>query len=221
MTMPASLAAFLVVAVALVAASWLGASAHERAVHPSNADALAHEAGDARDQGAFPALPFPVDLEVRFDLVDTAGARRTQDDFLGRPMVVFFGYANCPSICSVALPRIAAALELLGGTADTLQPVMITVDPDRDTPEAMGAVLEAIHPRLIGLTGDAESLAAARAAFQVEVKEVARDPQGAPIYAHGSFIYLIRADGSLASVLPPVLGSERIARIIATHFYAP
>jgi protein SCO1 len=194
--------------------------AHDGVVHADAEEAAQHRQ-QAGSGGAGEALPFPVDIEVRFDLVDQTGARRTETDFLGRPMALFFGYANCQSICSVALSRIGAALDALGPEGETLQPVMITVDPARDTPEAMGRALHDINPRFIGLTGDDAHLAAARAAFQVETSQVATDIDGGPIFAHGSFIYLIGADGTVASVIPPVLGPERIAEIVRDHFYAP
>jgi protein SCO1/2 len=73
------------------------------------------------------------------------------------------------------------------------------------------------HPRLIGLTGSETALAEARAAFQVEAKQVAATPEGAPIYAHGSFIYLIGRDGAVKSILPPILAPERMAELMRKY----
>jgi protein SCO1/2 len=106
---------------------------------------------------------------------------------------------------------------MLGGRAEEITPIMITVDPARDTPEALARKLPQHHLRLIGLTGDEAALAAARAAFQVEVKQVTETAEGSPIYAHGSFIYLVGRDGLVRSVLPPVLGPEHIAALIRKH----
>lgn len=165
-------------------------------------------------------LPFPVDIRMRFDLTDQAGRRVSEADFAGRPVALFFGYANCEAICSVALPAMAEALEHLGDDGAGVAPVMITVDPARDTPEALARALPRYHDRLIGLTGTAEALAEARAAFQVEAAEVARDAAGAPIFAHGSFIYLVGPDGRVRSVLPPIVGPARIAELMRRHLLA-
>ena len=218
--MRASLFAAALPAAFLAAA---GATAHDGVIHSSEAEAKAHlkataEGADALPSG--PVTPFPVDLDVRFDLVDQTGTRRTEADFAGQPMVIFFGYANCEAICSVALPRLAAAVDILGENGAALQPILITVDPARDTPEAMATALPEIHPRLIGLTGDVDRLADARAAFQVEAKVVTTDPDGQPIYAHGSFIYLIGSDGELATLLPPILSPERMAAVMERYITA-
>lgn len=185
--------------------------AHDGVQHAKPTEAAAHS--DAR--GA--AQPFPIKIEPRFSLIDQSGRTVTEDYFAGKPMAIFFGYANCESICSVALPRVGAALDILGDRAEEIFVIMITVDPARDTPEELASKLPQYHPRLIGLTGDGAALAAARTAFQVEVKKVAETADGAAIYAHGSFIYLVGRDGLLRSVLPPVLGPERIAELIRKH----
>lgn len=164
-----------------------------------------------------PPLPFPVEIDLAFDLVDHTGARVTEADFAGRPLVLFFGYASCESICTVALPSIGAAFEQLGGAGAHVTPVMITIDPARDTPEAMTEALPRYHERMVGLTGSDRALADVQRRFQVEVTEVAQDPLGNPIYAHGSFIYLIGPEGRVRSALPPILAPERLAELIARH----
>ncbi len=168
-------------------------------------------------QGAGSALPFPIEITPRFALIDQTGRAVTQADYAGRPMAIFFGYANCEAICSVALPSLAAALDLLGPDGAEIAPILITVDPARDTPEAMARRLAQYHPRLIGLTGSEAALAEARAAFQIEVSQVAETPEGAPLYAHGSFIYLVGRDGLVKSLLPPILSPERIAELMRKY----
>ncbi|MEL6197849.1 MAG: SCO family protein [Pseudomonadota bacterium] len=162
------------------------------------------------------ASPFPIAIEADFDLIGPQG-RVTDEDMRGRPVALFFGYANCESICTVALPRMAEALEILGEDGGPIQPVMITVDPARDTPEALAVAMPRWHPRFLGLTGDEAALSAALDAFQVDVQVVAHDPVGQPIYAHGSFIYLIGPDGVVKTVMPPVLAPERIAELMRKH----
>jgi len=196
---------------ALIAGALLTAPAlaHDGVDHKTPEEAAAHAAAVPT-----PSLPFPVDIRAEFDLIDQDGRAVTQADFAGQPMAIFFGYANCEALCSVALPRLGAALDELGADADGMAALLITVDPERDTPEAMGPALAKWHPKLRGLTGSEEALAAARAAFQVEASHVFDDPEGNPIYAHGSFIYLIGAEGKVLTILPPILGPERMAEII-------
>ena len=191
----------------------LPALAHDGVVHSTPAEALDHESRGV----ALSPLPMPIDVQARFDLVDHTGRPVTQDDFAGESMLIFFGYANCEAICSVALPRMAEALDQMGEDASAISALMITVDPDRDTLETLGPALAKWHPRLIGLTGTKDALANARAAFQVEASEVAEDVEGNPIYAHGSFIYLIGADGKALTLMPPILGPERMAQIISSY----
>lgn len=179
-----------------------GAAAHHAAAEPA-----------ARP----PAPPFPVEIRADFDLVDQTGARRRAADFLGRPMLVFFGYATCEAICSVALPRMAETLDLLGDRGAAIAPVLITIDPERDTPAALAEALPEVDARLIGLTGSEAALAEARAAFQIEVEKLFEAPDGAPVFAHGSFIYLVGPDGEVATLLPPILGPDRMAEIVATY----
>ena len=205
---------------ALVAAGLLAwaagaALAHDGIDHASSAEAAAHVA-----ESGGPALPFPIEIRAEFALTDQTGRAVTEADFAGRPMAIFFGYANCEAICSVALPSLGAALDILGEEATEVAPILITVDPDRDTPAAMAARLPAYHPRLIGLTGSAEALDRARAVFQIEAKQVTETIDGDPVYAHGGFIYLVGKDGVVKSVLPPILSPERIAELIRKHLGA-
>ncbi|MCG8594217.1 MAG: SCO family protein [Kiloniellales bacterium] len=207
-------------------------AAHDGVEHKTPEEAAAHaaatrseatqsEASQAKARGGPPlpeaALPFPIEIEAAFDLVDQTGIRRSEVDFAGRPMLIFFGYASCEAICSVALPRLAAALDILGEKAGALQPIMITVDPVNDTPEALAEAMPKIHPRLLGLTGTEAELAAARAAFQVEAEKLHEMIDGTPIYSHGSFIYLLDGDAKVLTVLPPILGEDRIAELILKY----
>lgn len=200
-------AAVLGVALALLATP---AFSHDNHVHKTPTKASPPSETPAN-------LPFPVSVDGRYSLIDQDGVRRTQDDFIGRYPLIFFGYANCQGICSVALPRIAAAMDRLGDDGAEVQPILITVDPVNDTPEAMKAALPKIHPRFIGLTGDEAALAAARKAFQVKSKQLFVGPDGQPVFAHGGFIYLMGPEGALLTVMPPILSPERIAELVRRY----
>ena len=164
--------------------------------------------------------PLPFDVGGPFTLTDHRGATRTQADPEGHPQLLFFGYANCPGICGTALPLMAAVTESLAAQGIALSPVMITVDPARDTPETMGAPLARHHPDLIGLTGDNAALAQAYAAFSVEHTLAYEDPEYGPVYAHGSMIYLMDAAGTVLTLFPPILDPARASEI-ALGYLAP
>ena len=185
------------------------ALAHDGATAATTTDAAAHEAG--------PTLPFPVEITPHFALIDQTGRAVTQADFAGRPMVIYFGYASCPGICPVALAHIAEALDILGPDGADIAPILITVDPARDTPAAMAEALAKYHPRLIGLTGSEAALAEVRAVFQVDTRQIAETPEGGAIFAHGSFIYLFGSDGTIKSLLPPNLPPERLAELMRKY----
>lgn len=189
---------------ALLAAA-LPAWAHDGVAHDGAAAAAAATAG----------LPLPLALGGPFRLIDQTGAVRTEADPDGHLQLLFFGYAACESICTVALPQMAAIAEGLAARGIALTPVMITVDPARDTPEAMAPVLAELHPDLIGLTGSDAALAAVWRAFSIERSVVFHDPAGAPVYAHGSLLYLLDGQGRFLTLIPPILSDARAIEIIA------
>lgn len=192
-------------AVAALALAAGGASAHDGVVH-----APPPPAGTAVDTAA----AFPGRIGGPLHLVDQTGAPRSEVDPAGRIQLVFFGYAKCPGICSHALPTLAALTDALGEAGVAATPVLITVDPEHDTPAALAVAAPEIHPDLVALTGSPDDLAAARAAFQVESELLFVDPALGPIYAHGSYIYLLSADGRFLTLMPPILGVERMVEIV-------
>ncbi len=211
----------LLAAALLTAALTTGATAHDGVNHGTDAEAAAHRQATAPQAAAFSPsdLPLPFQIRPEFALTDQMGRAVTQADFAGRPMAIFFGYANCEAICSVALPAMAQALDILGTDAGRIAPILITVDPERDTPQAMAAALPDYHPRLIGLTGGEAALAAARSVFQIDAKQVTETADGAPVYAHGSFIYLVGADGEVKTLMPPILSPQRMAELMRKYLY--
>ena len=183
---------------------------------------LAHEAdkGPAArigDEAGGPDAPFPFEIGGPFRLTDHRGREVSDQDFRGSHLLVFFGYTNCERICPVGLERMVEALDLLGAAGAQVQPLLITVDPARDTVEILAAYVARIHPRLIGLTGTPEQLAAAAKAYRVESEEVGKSWKGEPVIAHGSYITLMGPDGRFATLLPPVLESAALARTIRKY----
>ena len=157
--------------------------------------------------------PLPFAVGGDYTLTNQHGQTRTQADPDGLPQLVFFGYANCPGICYVAMPLMADVVDDMVQRGQQIRPVMITVDPTRDTVENMAEPLANFHPDFIGLTGAQPALDASYAAFNVEHKLAYDDPEYGPVYIHGSLIYLMDSTGDVLTVLPPVLDAKRAADI--------
>lgn len=147
-----------------------------------------------------------------FELIDQYGRTVTDKDFRGRPMLIYFGFAYCPDICPTSLARNAAALDLLGKQGEAIQPILITVDPERDTPEVLKSYAEAFDPRLIALTGSPEQIAAVAKAYRVFYKKVeeGRGP-GDYLIDHSAFTYLIDGDGHFRQFFRHDLSAEAMA----------
>ena len=130
-----------------------------------------------------------------FELVDQDGATVRDEDLRGRFQLVFFGFTACPDICPTTLTNITAVLEELGPDAESLVPLLITVDPERDTPAVLQEYLTAFDPRIRGLTGSPEQVAAALKSFRVYAAR--RDLEGGDYTMdHSTFIYLMDPDGA-------------------------
>ena len=136
-----------------------------------------------------------------FTLVDHDGRTRTDADFRGRAMLVYFGFTYCPDVCPTALTTVSQALELLGADADKVAPIFITVDPERDTPEQLKEYVRHFHPRMTGLTGTKEQIAAAAKSYRVYFAKARQ--QGAPedeyTMDHTSIAYLMGPDGKFVA----------------------
>ncbi|MEO0666699.1 MAG: SCO family protein [Pseudomonadota bacterium] len=161
--------------------------------------------------------PFPVDIGGPYALTDQYGQTRTQADPEGKAQLLFFGYANCLNICSAALPLMGQMVDALAEGGMDVTPVMITVAPDQDQVETMGAPLGVHHADFIGLTGAGDDLQAAYAAFNVEVEPLFEDPEYGWVYSHGSFIHLLDGEGELLTLLPPILDVDRAVGIAAGY----
>lgn len=130
-----------------------------------------------------------------FSLVDHTGKRVTERDFLGKYLLIFFGYTYCPDICPTELQVMSAALDQMGEKGEEVLPVFITVDPERDTPEVLKTYVENFHPRLVGLTGTPEEVAAVAKAYRVYYSKAAGAGAGDYLMDHSSILYLMGPDG--------------------------
>jgi len=152
-----------------------------------------------------------------FELVDQTGETRTDADYRGRYMLVFFGYTHCPDFCPTALQAVADALDALeaaagAAAAEQVVPIFVTVDPERDTPEALKDYASAFHPRLVALTGSAAQVAQAAKAYRVYYAKAGEGEDY--LMDHSTFTYLMGPDGRYLAHFrhgtPPEEMAERI-----------
>ncbi len=149
-----------------------------------------------------------------FTLVNQDGKTVTEKDFLGRYMLVFFGFTYCPDFCPTELQVMTAALDQMGEQAKKIQPVFVSIDPDRDTPEVMKSYVENFGGGLVGLTGSAEQVAQAAKAFRVYY---AKAGQGADYKMdHSTFIYLMGPDGRFVKHFTYTTDAARLAQELKT-----
>lgn len=130
-----------------------------------------------------------------FTMTDAEGKRRTDAEFRGKHMLVFFGFTNCPDFCPTALITITQAMEKLGAKADNLAPIFITVDPERDTPAQLKNYAQNFDKRIAMLTGSAEDVAGAARAYRVYYAKRPLEKAGEYTMDHSAYIYLIGPDG--------------------------
>jgi cytochrome oxidase Cu insertion factor (SCO1/SenC/PrrC family) len=152
-----------------------------------------------------------------FDLIDQNGRRRTDAQFRGKLLVLYFGYTYCPDVCPTDLMAISSAIDLLGPAGNDVQPIFITVDPQRDTVEHLRRYVSAFHPRLVGLTGSEHDIRTLALAYKVYYAKIGAE-HGEP-YAidHTGFIYLVDRNGKYLGFFPPGTRADRMVEIIRQH----
>ena len=143
-----------------------------------------------------------------FELTDHTGAEVTDADFLGRPMLMYFGFTYCPDVCPTELSRVASvAAELSPDGEDgrsAITPVFVTIDPERDDPAAIAQYVGLFHPDMVGLTGTDDQIAAIARTYRVYYQRIPL-PDADDDYTmdHSSYLYAIDARGEVADVFTP------------------
>ncbi len=159
-------------------------------------------------------LPQGLALGGPFTLTDQSGHAVTDRDFAGRYLLLYFGYTYCPDVCPTELGTIAAAMDAMGPAAERVTPVFVTVDPERDTPEQLADYVSRFHPRMVGLTGTPEQVAAAARSYRVFFQKVRPQGMGDYLMDHSSFIYLVGPDGRVRQLFRPGAAPEAIAAAV-------
>lgn len=156
---------------------------------------VGHESDGAADSAAGGDIGGP------FTLVNGAGETVTEASWPGKYLLIYFGYTYCPDVCPTSLQTMTEALQQLEPTlVDKVQPIFVSVDPERDLPEDVAEYAGFFHKRLIGLTGTPEQVEAAAQAYRVYYERV-EQPKSAIGYLldHSAITYLMAPDGSLAA----------------------
>lgn len=173
--------------------------------------------------GINPALA-GADIGGPFELVDHTGKTVTEQDFADKFKLVFFGYTWCPDICPTELLIIGQAMEELGSDAEQVIPLFVTIDPERDTPELLADYVTNFHPRIVGLTGSAEQVAAAAKAYRVYYRRAPEDPRTADeedsddyLMDHSVYIYFMSPDDEYLLHFVRGQGPEKIAEEVRRH----
>lgn len=131
-------------------------------------------------------------LEPGFSLTDHTGAAVTEADYTGQYKLIYFGFTYCPAICPTELQKISRVLEQLDeAQAEKIQPLFITIDPERDTVDVMREYVDLFHPRLIGLTGSVEEIEQVKSGYKVFAAKVPTEDGSDYTMDHSSFIYLM------------------------------
>ena len=149
-----------------------------------------------------------------FELVDHKGRAVTEKDVIVEPSLIYFGYTFCPDVCPFDTVRNAEAIDLLAAQGLSATPVFISIDPERDTPEALDAYVENIHPKMVGLTGTEEQVKAASKAYRTYYKRH-NDDLEYYIVDHSTQTYLMLPDHGFVEFFNRNTSAEKIAETAA------
>lgn len=155
-----------------------------------------------------------------FVLQDQRGGTVTDQDFAGRFMLLYFGYTFCPDVCPPSLQSMTEVMDLLGEDGANVQPLFVTIDPARDTPQRMAEYLEHFHPRIVGLSGPAPMVAAMAKKYRIKAEKRPSNPNDLDyLMDHTSSMILMGPDGVFADRfgygMEPAQIAERIRKALA------
>jgi cytochrome oxidase Cu insertion factor (SCO1/SenC/PrrC family) len=162
-------------------------------------------------------LPRGTTLGGPFSLTDHTGRAVTERDFVGRWLLVYFGYTYCPDVCPTELGTIATVIDALGPAGERVVPMMISIDPGRDTPEQLADYVSRFHPRMVGLTGRPEQVSEVARRYRVYYGKVQRPDMTDYLVDHSSFIYLVGPDSRVRMLFRPAATPEDIAAAVSAQ----
>jgi protein SCO1/2 len=151
-----------------------------------------------------------------FALTDQDGRVRSDRDFRGKLMIVYFGYTYCPDVCPADLMSITQALDVLGPAADDVQPIFITIDPERDT-KVLSEYLRAFHKSFVGLTGSPEEIRKVANAYKAFYAKLPPTGDGEYAIDHTGVIYLMGRNGEYLGFMPPQTDPAKLTEVLRTY----
>ncbi len=149
-----------------------------------------------------------------FELTDQNGNLVNNKDFDGQYKLIYFGFTYCPAICPTELAKITKAMKEIGDDAEKIQPVFITVDPERDTPKVLKSYLTMFDPKIIGLTGTRAEIDDVLQKYKIYASKTQEPGTDEYTMDHSSFIYLISPNGDLLSIYRMADNADFVAKDI-------
>jgi cytochrome oxidase Cu insertion factor (SCO1/SenC/PrrC family) len=156
----------------------------------------------------------------RFALVDHTGKLRSDAEFRGKLLVIYFGYTYCPDVCPTDLMAIAQAIESLGPAGEMVQPIFISVDPERDAPDRLAEYVSAFHPRMIGMTGTPDQVRKVALSYKAYYAKVSETNGTDYAIEHTGVVYLVGLFGEYLGFIPPQTSPERLVEIFRKELTA-
>lgn len=139
-------------------------------------------------------------------------------DYRGKLVLIYFGYTFCPDICPTNLALMAQALNALEPQElEQVQPVFISVDPERDNYQHLHNYSQYFHPKILGVTADASTIAEVAAHYGAAYRKVEGESAGGYLVDHSSFTYLVDANGSLAEIFPHAADPQKVVSTLRTY----
>jgi protein SCO1 len=148
-----------------------------------------------------------------FTLTDQTAKQRSDTEFRGKLMIVYFGYTYCPDVCPTDLMAITQALDALGPAAEAVQPVFVTIDPERDT-KLLPDYLSAFHHSFIGLTGSPDEIRKVANSYKAFYVKVSDERSGNYSIDHTGVIYLMGRNGEYLGFVPPQTNPDRLTEVL-------
>lgn len=149
-----------------------------------------------------------------FELVDTKGNTVTHEDIMGAYSLIYFGYTYCPDVCPTSLQTVTMAMQMIPARkSNKIVPILITIDPERDTPEVLAQYVTHFHPSTVGLSGSPEQIKQAAKSYRVYYQKVVENGKPAEDYLmdHSGFMYLMGPEGNNLDFYPHGITPEELA----------
>ncbi|HEX4195384.1 MAG TPA: SCO family protein, partial [Stellaceae bacterium] len=152
-----------------------------------------------------------------FTLTDQNGATRSDSDFRGKVMLIYFGYTYCPDACPTTLNAISQTLDIIGNQASKVQPIFISVDPQRDTVGQLKSYAANFHPGILYLTGAPDTLKQVESAYRIYVAKVPQSGSDDYLIDHTSLIYVMGTNGRYVGTIPAGLPPKVMAATLQRY----